>query len=203
MMNSSTSEKQESSRNTDKVCELSKSESNQTFRIRITDYNDPETVESMEPRYSLRPKKSRSMQTKSDTKMEDLLLTNHKRTRTKRISKKKEKFSLSCVEIEKLKKCNSKAALRKILIQLTPEWKRIIKFYMTECFIHDLYTRRLENKMFLLSKRELLYRLIDNPELLTMDCHFDNNLLKNFCTGIANFVTKHYSEISKILDIEI
>lgn len=106
-------------------------------------------------------------------------------------------------QIQKLKKCNSKVGLRRILLKLPSEWKKIIKFYMTECFIHDLYTRRLENKMFLLSKRELLYRLVDNPELLTMDCHFDNNLLKNYCTGIANFVTKHHKDIERILKIKI
>ena len=126
-----------------------------------------------------------------------LLVFSKKIKKTRRISK------ASIFEIEKLKKCNSKSVLQKILSNFPEKWKLIIKFYMTDCFVHDLYTRRLENKMYLLSKRELLYRLIDKPELLAMDCHFDNNLLKNFCTGIANFVTKHRNKISKILKIDI
>ena len=123
-------------------------------------------------------------------------------SKTKKIKKKKETI-LHNSQIKKLKQCNSKIQLRRIILKLTPDWKKIIKFYMTECFIHDLYTRRLENKMFLLSKRELLYKLIDNPELLTLDCHFDNNLLKNYCTGIANFVVKHHKDIKQILQIQI
>ena len=102
-------------------------------------------------------------------------------------------------EIEKLKKCNSKAALYGILMDLSDEWRDILRFYMNKCFIHDLYTRRLANKMFLLSKRNLLYRLIDTPELLNRDCHFDNNLLKNFCTGVANFVYKHKENILEMM----
>jgi hypothetical protein len=122
--------------------------------------------------------------------------------KTKKI-RKKQKNLVHSPQIKKLKQCNSKIQLRRIILKLTPEWKKIIKFYMTECFIHDLYTRRLENKMFLLSKRELLYRLIDNPELLNLDCHFDNNLLKNYCTGIANFVIKHHQDIKEILEVQI
>ena len=110
---------------------------------------------------------------------------------------------LQAPEILTLKRCNSKTQFRRILLKLNPEWKKVIKFYMTECFIHDLYTRRLENKMFLMSKRDLLYRLVDNPELLTKDCHFDNNLLKNYCTGIANFVARHYKDIQSKLKIQL
>ena len=73
---------------------------------------------------------------------------------------------------------------------------------MTECFIYDLYIRRLENKMFLLSKREFLFSLIEKPDLLNTDCHFDNNLLKNYCTGIANFIYQHYDDIKKQIFIQ-
>ena len=127
--------------------------------------------------------------------------SNRRRVRTQRKKKRisKNKILKTFPEIERLRRCTSKANLRRILLSLDAEWKRIIKFYMTECFIYDLYIRRLENKMFLLSKRQLLYTLIDNPELLTTDCHFDNNLLKNYCTGIANFILNHYDDIKTAL----
>lgn len=129
-------------------------------------------------------------------------VSNRRKTRKMRKKKRisKNKIMKSFPEIERLRRCTSKANLRRILLSLDAEWKKIIKFYMTECFIYDLYVRRLENKMFLLSKRQLLYTLIDNPELLTTDCHFDNNLLKNYCTGIANFILNHYEDIKMVLE---
>lgn len=102
-----------------------------------------------------------------------------------------------------LKKCNSKDTLRRILLKLSPESKRMVRFYMTDCFIQDLFTRRLKNKGFLLSKRELLFRAIENPDVLAMDCHFDNNLLKNFCTGVANFILKHSPKIHQAIQLRI
>ena len=119
--------------------------------------------------------------------------------RTRQITKKRVLDICSSTRLMELKRCNSKETLRFILLKLSPESKKKIKFYMSRCFIQDLFTRRLKNKMFLLSKRELLYRAIENPDLLTMDCHFDNNLLKNYCTGIANFLLKHKDKLAVIL----
>ena len=131
---------------------------------------------------------------------EEFLLRDNRRKKNK--SKQSKKISKKKVirafpSIEKLRTCTSKRGLRKLLKSLNPYWRIIIKFYMTECFIFDLFSRRLENKMFLLSKRDFLYSLIDNPDLLASDCHFDNNLLKNYCTGVANFIYKHYDMIRK------
>lgn len=121
-----------------------------------------------------------------------------KKKSTKKIRKKK--ILKMNPKMEKLRTCTSKSGLRDFLHYLTPKWKNIIKFYMTECFIFDLYIRRLENKMFLLSKRHFLFSIIEQPDLLTNDCHFDNNLLKNFCTGLANFIYVHYDDILRELN---
>lgn len=144
---------------------------------------------------------TRTKENESNSENRQATLSNRRRIRTQRKKKRisKNKILKTFPEIERLRRCTSKANLRRILLSLDAEWKRIIKFYMTECFIYDLYIRRLENKMFLLSKRQLLYTLIDNPELLTTDCHFDNNLLKNYCTGIANFILNHYDDIKEAL----
>jgi hypothetical protein len=120
---------------------------------------------------------------------------NAKKVKTKKISKKK--VLKHFPQMENLRKCTSKTGLKKFLRLLTPKWKKIFQFYMTDCFIFDLYIRRLKSKMFLLSKRQFLFSLIENPDLLTADCHFDNNLLKNYCTGLANFIYQHYDEIKK------
>jgi hypothetical protein len=90
-----------------------------------------------------------------------------------------------------LKKCNSKKGLRKIIFGMSEICARMVHFYMTECFIWDIFTRKLKSKSFLLSKRALLFEMFKNPDLLELDCHFDNNLLKNYCTGMANFFLKH------------
>lgn len=120
-----------------------------------------------------------------------------KTSKTKKLTKikhKKKKEEVSTF-FKELKKCNSKIGLRKIINSLSPFCHELINFYMTQCFIFDIFTRKLKNKSFLLSKRELLFQIFNEPRLLEMDCHFDNNLLKNFCTGMANFFIKHYDQI--------
>ena len=116
-----------------------------------------------------------------------------KTTRTKKLTKikhKKKKREVSTF-LGDLKKCNSKMGLRRIITSLSPLCHQLVEFYMTQCFIFDIFTRKLKNKSFLLSKRELLFKMFKEPRLLEMDCHFDNNLLKNFCTGMANFLARH------------
>ena len=82
-----------------------------------------------------------------------------------------------------------------MLLNLSPHWKEIIKFYLTDCFLFDIYSRKMDNKLKLLSKREVLYEVVDDPLLLNFGCHFDNNLVKNFCSGLANFIKLNYTKI--------
>lgn len=110
------------------------------------------------------------------------------------------KYQILPNEIDKIKKCNTKNSFKTILASLSPEWKELIKFYLTDCFIFDLYTRKLEDKKHLLSKREIFYSVIENPEMLDLDCHFDNNLVKNFCTGLSNFLKKNYQKMKDAIE---
>ena len=135
------------------------------------------------------------METSESEEFNPKTFRNPKKLKTKKIGKKK--VLKQFPQMENLRKCTSKSGLKKFLKILSPKWKRIFQFYMTDCFIFDLFIRRLENKMFLLSKRQFLFSLIENPDLLTSDCHFDNNLLKNYCTGIANFIYQHYDEMNR------
>ena len=107
-------------------------------------------------------------------------------------------------EIDQLKHCNTKTSFKTYLLSLTDEWKEIFKFYLTDCFIYDLYSRKIDNKRHILSKREIIYSFIDNPKLLELDCNFDNNFVKNFCTGLANFLQIHLTSIkTALLDTKI
>lgn len=114
-------------------------------------------------------------------------------------SKKSYRYQILPNEIDKIKKCNTKNSFKQVLNSLDADWKELIKFYLTDCFIFDLYTRKLEDKKHLLSKREIFYSVIENPEMLDLDCHFDNNLVKNFCTGLSNFLKKNYQKMKDII----
>jgi len=115
----------------------------------------------------------------------------------RRITKqpKKTKFSFNCPEIDKIKRCTTKNMFKNVLLELDDEWKDIIRFYLTDCYIFDLYTRKIEDKKHLLSKREILYNVVEQPSFLDLDCHFDNNLVKNFCTGLSNFLRNNFIKI--------
>ena len=98
-------------------------------------------------------------------------------------------------ELRKLKKCSTKYALKKFLLSCSAPLRRILRFYMRECLIFDIFTRRLECKQYLLSKRQFLFLILKTPGLLDTDCHFNNNILKNFCTGSANFLLKFLNKV--------
>ena len=98
-------------------------------------------------------------------------------------------------ELRKLKKCSTKYALKKFLTRCSGYARGLLLFYMRECFVFDIFTRRLECKKYLMSKRQFLFRIIEDPRVLDSDCHFNNNILKNFCTGIANFLIRHMPRV--------
>ena len=124
--------------------------------------------------------------------------------RAKKITKKvaRGKPHFACSEIDRLKACTTKNMFKAVLLELSSEWREIIGFYLTDCFVFDLYTRKIENKKHLLSKREILYSVVENPSFLELDCHFDNNLIKNFCTGLANFLKRNLSKIKENIRAE-
>lgn len=115
----------------------------------------------------------------------------------KRRKKRRKRWLIA--EIRKLKKCQSKYTLRKFLRGMSSITGRLLRHYVSYCFVMDVCSRRLENKTFLISKRSLFFRIIEEPELLSRDCHFDNNILKNFCTGASNFIQMHLGRIMECL----
>ena len=60
----------------------------------------------------------------------------------------------------------------------------------------------MENKKILLNRKSKLFKVIENPKELDYDCQFDNNMMKNFCTGFANFYERNHQEMERRLKME-
>ena len=101
----------------------------------------------------------------------------------------------------KIKKCKSKKNLKTLIENLPKNWKILICIYLKDYFVFDLYTRKLSDKITVLSKRTIFHKIIHHPELLDKNCHMNNNTMKNFCVGMVNFITKNYDKI-KIKDYQ-
>lgn len=113
--------------------------------------------------------------------------------------KKIKKNRIMPIEIKMIKKCTTKKQFIETLKTLNNQWKKLIKFYLTDCFIFDLYTRKIENKLKLLENREIFYAIIENPDMLNIDCHFDNNMVKNYCSGLGNYLKKYHKKMREII----
>lgn len=133
----------------------------------------------------------------SESESEEFNIRTQKKNKNKKLNKKilKKRLKNTFINFDKFKSCTSKKNLQSILFNFTKKAKQILKFYLTHCFIIDIFKRKIENKRMLMAKRDIFYAIINNPEILSNDCHFDNNLLKNFCTGAGNFIKKHFFDI--------
>ena len=107
---------------------------------------------------------------------------------------KKEKKKLKA-EFRKLKKCNTKYALHRILLRSSDTLRKLILFYIEDCFLFHTHWRKIKCKEYLISQRDLFYQLVKNPEVLDDDCHFNKNIIKNFCNGVGSFLLAHFLKI--------
>ena len=96
---------------------------------------------------------------------------------------------------QKLKNCASKIELMILIGNLSQFAKDIIKFYMTECFILDVFSRNIIDKHQLFAKRQFFYDMIDDPKILENMIFYNNNIIKNFCCGCMNFIEKYFYDI--------
>jgi hypothetical protein len=116
------------------------------------------------------------------------------------LKNKKKKKNINSY-FKKLRSCSTKSMLHDCLLKMSIFSKKVLEFYLTECFILDVFSRKVSNKIELFRKREFFLNCIDDPDLLLKRFNFDNNLVKNFCIGAVNFISRYYSDISKqILD---
>ena len=82
-----------------------------------------------------------------------------------------------------------------IFEQVDSQWKNFIKFYLTRCLIFHLSIRQLKNVSELMRHRQNLFDSLHEPELLISKINFSNNLIKNFCKGISNYVIMFYDDL--------
>ena len=113
----------------------------------------------------------------------------------KQANKRKKKRQIVNREFQKFGKCSTKKMLQKCLNSMSQANKEILIVYMKYCFIFDVFTRKVINRKMLFTKRNILLECIINPKKLNLECSFDNNLIKNYCTGVINFISRYYSEL--------
>ena len=114
-----------------------------------------------------------------------------------KISKRKKKKKQINSYFQKLRKCSTKLMLHNCLLNMSPFSKQILDFYLKECFIFDVFSRKVANKAKLFGNRQFFADCLEDPDILHQRFNFDNNLIKNFCIGAVNFISRYYSDISK------
>lgn len=118
----------------------------------------------------------------------------------KQVKKRKKKLGKVNEDLQRLRKCSTKKMLCKCLRAMQRTNKGILVAYMRHCFIFDVFTRRVVNRKLLFSKRTFLLECILDPANLNKECSFDNNLIKNFCTGAVNFISRFFAELEVLRD---
>lgn len=97
--------------------------------------------------------------------------------------------------LRKIAECNAKLQLVKIFHTLSTKWKRLIRAYLEKSFVMHLHLRQIKNIRELLRHRQNIYDALEDPEILNNKVNFGNNLVKNFCKGLANFVIRFVDEL--------
>lgn len=97
--------------------------------------------------------------------------------------------------LKKIAKCNAKMQLVKIFSSLSRRWKKLIRCYLERCFLMHLHLRQIKQIGELMRNRQNIYDALEDPELLNNQVNFGNNLVKNFCKGLANFVIRFVNEL--------
>ena len=97
--------------------------------------------------------------------------------------------------LSKIFKCTSKYKFMQLISSLNLEYKQLMKTYLTKFFIVHLHLRQLKNISGLMAYRHIIYDSIDNPEILSTVSNNSNNLIKNFCKGLVNFVVIFYDDL--------
>lgn len=98
-------------------------------------------------------------------------------------------------DFKRLFHCTSKYQLRNILSGLSMKNKNLLREYMRKCFIFHLHVRPISNISELLKQRRVIYESIGNPDVLCGNKSFANNLIKNFCKGVVNFIVLFYRDL--------
>lgn len=100
-------------------------------------------------------------------------------------------------ELQRMFRCNSKVNLIQIFHAISTKMKKMIKLYLERGFLLHLHLRQLKNLSKLMAQRQCIYRAVDQPDVLKGNVNFANNLVKNFCKGVVNFVVLFYDDLKR------
>ena len=88
--------------------------------------------------------------------------------------------------------CSSKAQMIGILNKLNTYWKELLKVYLSRFFLLHVHLRRRKNAKDFIKFRQLFFEMIDDSSILERQNHVHNNLIKNLCKGIVNFLLVYF-----------
>jgi hypothetical protein len=66
---------------------------------------------------------------------------------------------------------------------------------MERCFLVHLHLRQIKDFYELMQHRQNIYDALEDPESLEQGVNFANNLVKNFCKGLVNFIVMFFEEL--------
>ena len=119
------------------------------------------------------------------------------RSRRKTNREMRKSIIQTCDVIRQFNICNSKLKIYSLFKNLNPKWQNFIKKYLSEWFILHLHVRQIKDFSGLMQQRQNLFEAIDHPEVIMEKITFNNNLIKNFCKGVINFIFMFYDELIK------
>lgn len=94
--------------------------------------------------------------------------------------------------------CNSKINLIRLFYDMPIIYKNLLRLYLEKIFILHLHLRQLKDFSKLMIQRHSIYKAIDDPEILKGNMNFANNLVKNFCKGVLNFIVIFYEDLKNL-----
>ena len=97
--------------------------------------------------------------------------------------------------IGKIYYCNSKSQLVLILETLNRDWRKLLKLYLSRFFVFHAHIRKMKNRLEFMRFRQLFYEMLDSPEALKDYMGISNNIIKNFCKGVVNFIVIFFEQL--------
>lgn len=90
--------------------------------------------------------------------------------------------------LQKIKNCNSKTQLKKVMEKLPKIWKSYFRVFLDTSYISMVANSKVTDYEIFLNSRTKLDQIVEDANTLTFDCNFDNNLVKNFTAAFARFM---------------
>ena len=174
------------------------SQNRQNKRLPPKANEENEIISKNQKDYVLEPKKESVFSNSKETKINkaDIELEFKKNRRVSNRTLRR-KLYRKYAFLKNLSTCNSKIKLIRIFSNLSPKWKSFMKYYLSNCFIKHLCIRQIKNFNDLLAKRSIFFQALDDPQLFINQINFGNNIIKNFCKGVCNFIVMFYKELTK------